>query len=226
MDKLVNIVTIVAAACFAGSAALLYGQFMGLGHRDLVWYTTFSDIVNHAPATMLAYGATLASVIYWDTLHTHLVQTGSRWRYVGDVVFFVAIIALFYFSPTALTVTTGSSLAILSIAVMFRDRIIDALGATAYKLIDGGLWAVFVLMMFGYLLGYNSLHSDWGVKVTVAGQPKCAATSIPLDRGLFLIRGPRYELIPWDKIEQTSNVKKTDAAPKPNQKVGTCFGMI
>lgn len=221
-----QIVSMAAAACFAGSAALLYGQFAGLGHRDLIWFTTFTDIVNHAPATMLAYGATLASVVYWDTLHTHLVEIGSRWRYVGDVVFVSGIVSLFVFAPTAVTVATGSSLAILSIAMVFRERIVDALGATAYKLIDGGLWAVFVLMMLGYLWGYNALHSDWGIRVVADGQAVCAPASIPLDRGIVLIRGARYEVIPWDKIAKTSNVKKTGVTPKPNQKVGTCFGMI
>lgn len=223
MERLAKLVSFAAVACFVGSAAFIYGQFVGLGHRELIWYLGFSDIVNHAPATVLVYGGTLAMLVLYDLATKKAHQTKSRWRWAWTLAFIAAMSAVWYFMPAKdATSVIGVTSVLLSLGVLFHARIVETLGGVAYQVIDAGLWALAALILLGYSLGATTLHDTRFVRVQTASETLCSTASVPLDRGLVLVDGDQFKLLPWSTVQRiTSLARGKDVAT--GQLVNPCL---
>jgi hypothetical protein len=222
MEKFVQIVTVAAAGSFVGTAAVLFGEVWGLQHAELIALWTFGDIVNAAAPMVLQYGW---AVICYAYLQYRARQMTTWWRYPAQLVLMLPffLVALFVKRPNTLDFAM-TALVMLNLSAMFQDQLVEFFGGKVWLWIDTGFAAIFACLLLGYLSGTGALRDDKGIAINSATDPQCGEAGLALERGMVLINGPKYSVVPWASIVSTENRKKIKNPAEPTAFADSCFG--
>lgn len=224
MDDLAKYIPVAAAIAFTCAAAMLLGQAIGLGNIALFSEYTFSDVVNSAPVGTVSFGF----VLLWSFLDNEkrrieqekferpLVPISlADWRQLvkAGVVAIALIVGAFFIKPEV-----GFSMAVVcGLVGVLYGRLFPALHTRVKTELANWMerWCWVVIMMFAYGVSTASLaHNPQPARFTVHTERGCfkAATIMQIDRGVVLIRGDGFELVPWDKVLSVSNTLNPTAS--------------
>lgn len=191
----------------------LFGKLLGTQSSDLIWYLTFSDLVNLAPSTVLLIGLTQFVFILNDgKLRSHLksvikiAEPHSKTLGLISIAIGLIIFAVIGASGArALGLLGFLALVFIYLSVNLYGPAEAYLGKVSADAIDSLFFATFVSLCFGFNIGNNALKAKTPVIVCTDYGLEVGNVTLPLDRGLALIQSGGFRLIPW------SGIKKVDA---------------
>lgn len=219
MESLGKYLSLVLAAGFSGSATFLYGRALALGHPELLWYLTFSDIVNYAPGTMLGYGAVLAAVVLndraWSRVQEHQKRTlpwNTRQRlfWYGIGVFLLAYGAvLLYFAWEFVILTAPVFLGLYLLSTRSKEPLRVAFGSVAALVFESYIAFIMGTFMLGASYGFHVDRSAASYSVLLGSGSIVRGQLLLIDRGVAVLHKNGFEFYPWSQIAKIAMAPAT-----------------
>jgi hypothetical protein len=225
MENFSKYLSLILAAGFCGSAAFLFGKLLGLGRLDLLWYVTFSDIVNYAPATLLLLGFLISVLLINDRRLAKLQKRAlipGEFPWLTRRIVFAVLGALAVGLVLIVVFSWRIAIGILPFGIlqvylttMARDPLTKAFGEFVADAFDTFVAFVFVTFVMGFSWGYAGDQVTPTYTVQVDDRIEIGSVLMPMERGLVILRNGGFELVSWSQVKSVSLIPASRTSKTP-----------
>jgi hypothetical protein len=207
MDQVGKLIPVLVAACFVYATAFLFGKLSGTGNGDLLWYLTFSDIVNNAPGLAASIGLSL--IVNCLNVVESPFKFSRRTQLLLLIFFFSVLLLVsqryeWILWPTVFIFSIYQALA--AVTDFLQPQLKNAVGETTGRVATRAIRLIWVPMAFGYLLGATMVILPSSIIVCTNQEMIRSTGQMALERGLVVFRNSGFLIIPWSMITKIEEV--------------------